>query len=287
MTTETNFVPLSYVLNQVSSTIPPEYYSESDVIEWASIAMGKIRAHVPKESCVVYREVTDHKTYLPKGVIQIQQIAYRLVEPEITDEDILRLQESLNTSENFTLSLLQGTFFQGYRPLRLSTSPFAMAIHCENCGTLNTEAEHNYTVSPNGCITTSFRNGWICIAYTRYPKDENGEFLIPNDEDYLDAIRVYIMRRHWESRYNLKEEGADFRYKDYSAQWNHMMKKATGNMNLPGIDDLENLRQNRNRLLPKERHYYNFFGLMSQEPRLHMGGLQQEFIIGRAYNNFR
>ena len=291
MTTETNFVPISTVLDQVSSTIPAEYWNEAEAIEWAAIAMGKIRAFVPQEVAVVYRHVQDHKTYVPKGLRKIYQIAYRLEEPELTDEDVVNLQEDLHVSERYVFNLLNANwmstgFFNGYRPLRLSPSPFANAITCENCGVLNAQTEHNFTVSPNGCITTSFREGWICIAYTRYPKNSDGEFLVPQDEDYLDAMRAYIMYRHWEQRWNTKEEGSDARLQFYMQKWNHMQKKAKGNMNLPGIDDLENMRQTRNRLLPKETHYYNFFGMMSQQPQLHMGGLQQEFVIGRAYNNF-
>jgi hypothetical protein len=277
------YVPLSAVLNDLR--IPSEYYNESDALEWAAIAMGKIKAHVIKEHAVTYLHVQNHKAVLPKGLLRIDMIAYRLEEPGITEEEIIQYQNSLRTSESLTFQLLSGKFFNGYRPLRLATSPFAAAIVCEDCGSLNVQGEHTYSITPNGCITTSFKEGFVCVAYTRYPKSKEGEFMIPADEDYLDAIANYIMFRHWEVRWNAMEDGARERFEYYRQKWSHLQRKATGAINMPNIDILENIRQNRNRLVPKERHYYNFFGLMSQEPRLHMGGINQEFIIGRAYNN--
>jgi hypothetical protein len=162
------YVPLSAVLNDLR--IPSEYYNESDALEWAAIAMGKIKAQVIKEHAVTYLIVKNHKAVLPKGLLRIDMIAYRLEEPAVTEQDIIEYQNSLRTSESYTARLLQGTFFNGYRPLRLATSPFASAIVCEDCGSLNVQGEHSYSITPNGCITTSFKEGFVCVAYTRYPK---------------------------------------------------------------------------------------------------------------------
>lgn len=98
--------------------------------------------------------------------------------------------------------------------------------------------------------------------------DCDGNFLIPDSEYYKQALRAYIMMRIWEYRMNMKEEGADKLHMNYSNQWSLMKAKATAEVNLPSLDELENIRNIQTRLVPRYRRYFSFFGNLGKEENL-------------------
>ena len=143
------------------------------------------------------------------------------------------------------------------------------------------------TVHPNGTMTTSFKNGFVAIAYLQYPLDEEGNFLVPDDADMIDALTTYCMLRIWEKRWNMMEEGADSRMKWYSEKWKVLRPGVYGKFTLPSIDNLENIRTMRNRLIPVERQFSNFFGLLNVEESQRMGGVRENDSVGYYYNYYR
>jgi len=270
------WIPLQSVLDTLGDTISGEFWSERTVLEHAARAMEMIGARVQYQTDVKVLQVSNHKALLPKGLVQINQIAYKF-NGSLTAEDEFDIKKALGIDnepymQNSTL-WMHSTWLQSpwnrdenkWKPLRLSTNTFALAIHQDNCVNFTAKCEHSYTVSTDGTITTSFKDGYIYISYLRYPMDCDGNFLIPDHEYYKEALRCYIMMRLWEYRMNMKEEGAGQLYLQYRDQWGLIKAKATAVINAPDLDEMENIRNIYNRIVPKYRQYYSFFGNLGKE----------------------
>lgn len=88
-------------------------------------------------------------------------------------------------------------------------TPFTNQIRCKNCADpmLSTCSE-TYDILPSNQIRTSTEDCDVCIDYLRFAADEDGDFLIPDDEKLHRCLASYVMWKHWESRANRLEQGA-------------------------------------------------------------------------------
>lgn len=273
----TKWIPISSVLDSLQDTLASVHWSELTVLENCARAMDMIGAKVQYEDDVKFIKVTNHKACLPKGLIQINQIAHKR-NFLLAEKDKERINELLGIDEGDFMDdstlWLHATFFTSdyyykqWQPMRLSTNTFAKAVHCDNCINLKCESEYTYTISPDGTITTSFKDGFICISYIRHPIDCNGEFLIPDSEYYKEALRTYCMMRIWEYRLNMKEEGAQGMYLMYRDLWSLMKSKAIADIREPDLAELENIKNVQIRLVPKTRRFSGFFGNLAKEESL-------------------
>lgn len=261
------FISLDTVLSDVVSAIPAEYFNESDVKEWAFKAMRAIRSVEQFENHLTAIPVADYKATLPDDCMLIELMAYKL-DTDVVSEDALTVimnDIGIDNDTYYAGFSADGLLFSQFRPLRLSKSPFAKSVHCEDCINLQVISEHTYSVHPNGSITTSFSDGQICLAYRRLAKDCDDNYLIPDLESYITALKSFVLMRIWEYRWNMKEEGAKDYYMTYKSDWQTFAQKAKGELKTPSLDQLENIRQTRNRLIPKERDYYTGFRNRKEE----------------------
>lgn len=260
------WISLNTVLSDLAMTMPSQHWNESNAKEWAFQAVRKIGCVEQYDKDIDVVTITDYKGELPSDYYRLQLLAYKLDTDELTSTELAEIEQDLNHDNDLYYTGFNGTstFFSAYRPLRLAKSPFAISVHCTDCTNLYAVSEHTYTVHPNGTITTSFQNGTVCVAYLKYAKDCD-TYLIPDDQDYIDALRSYIMMRIWEYRMNTKEEGSSELFMYYSNKWQVMRRSLVGKLKLPSIDELENIRQQRNRLVTKERDYYRGFSHRSEE----------------------
>lgn len=262
-----NWTKLQTVLSELASTISADGWEEADALEWAFVAMRKIGAIEQYKPAISAITIESFKGCLPEDLQRLHLAVYALSEDAITDSDLDAIRRDIGLdNENYYAGFnSDGFYVTNYKPLKLATSAFALSVLCDECENLNTASEHTFTILPNMEIVTSFEEGSVCLAYYKYATDCDGNYLIPNDEDYIDALRSYIMMRYWERKWNMKEEGSDARMQYYSQRWQVLKQTALGNIKMPDVNQLENLRQTRNRLVPKERWYYRGFGNYSEE----------------------
>jgi hypothetical protein len=273
----TKWISIKSVLDTLQDTISPDFWNEQIVIEHCARAMDMIGAVVQYEDDIKFIRVSNHKACLPKGLLQINQIAYkRNFSLDASDkENINRLLGIDNEIFMQGSSLWTGTIFfnsdyyyRQWLPLHLSTNTFALSVHCDNSVNIGCKCDYEYTVSPDGTITTSFKDGIICISYKRYPLDCDGELLIPDSEYYKEALRAYTMMRIWEFRMNMKEEGAERLYMMYRDLWSLMKGKAVGDIRDPDLGEMENIKNIQIALIPKTRRFAGFFGNLNKEENL-------------------
>jgi len=61
----------------------------------------------------------------------------------------------------------------------------------------------------------------------------------------------------------MKEDGADARIKFHLDMWSTLSMKAKGDLNMPDVNELENLKNINNRLVPRSQRYNTFFTNLS------------------------
>lgn len=260
------FIKLKTVLSDLASTVDPTYWNEADVVEWSFKGMRKINAFEQYELWMSFAPVADYKASLPEDLSKLVLAAYKISGGIATDLEAIQHDLGVDNENYYSGFNESGLFLSNYRPLRLERSPFSNEVLCEECKNMTTHSEHAYRINANNTITTSFQEGSVCFAYLRYPVDCDGDYLIPDLEDYVDALRSYVLSRYWESRWNANEGGTFDKYDYYSTRWQTLCRKVKGQLKrLNILDLLENIRQMSNRLVPKERDYYTGFSNRREE----------------------
>lgn len=260
------YIKLKSVLPDLASTVSPIFWNEADVVEWAFKAMRKIDAFEQYEMYMAHAVVSSYKADLPDDLCKLVLSAYKISGDTTTDLEEIQKDLGVDNDSYYSGFNETGLFLSNYRPLRLERSPFSNQVLCDECENLATHSEHSYRVNPNMTITTSFSDGEVCFSYLRFPVDCDGDYIIPDIEDYIDAVRSYVLSRYWEARWNSGEEGAFNRFDHYSLRWQTLCQKVKGKLKRNNILDLmENIRQMSNRLVPKERDYYTGFSNRREE----------------------
>lgn len=282
-----NFVSIKSVLSSLEDTMASVHWDEGSILENAYTAVAKIGIYQQYEEDVYFTLVEDHKACLPVGIVQINQIAYKkdltLPKDEIEEyERILGIdnEEYMQNSSLAVQAFLNSKKYgDNWGIMRLATNKFANAVHCKDCVNFYATCNEEYSVHPDGTITTSFKEGYLCIAYLRMPVDEDGYIMIPDNEEYKDAIRIYLLARIWESRMNAKEEGAMGMHQYYLRRWSTAKAKAMADVRMPDLAEMENLKNVAVRLLPKFNRFAGGFGNLNSQENLSLQG----FSVGSRY----
>lgn len=272
----TPYVSIRTILYDISTMLDSKEWNEANMLEWAFRALRKNKATTVYTTKVAFRNCIDHKFPLPSDLKFLNQIAYRICTQEDLIEEVkevlgLNADEFANSSIPYSAVVnLYNAGFRRWTPLRLSSSPFASSIHCHVGIPPTPKCEHDYTVDETLTVTTSLKEGQILISYLAYPQTEDGEALIPDNADLKDAIMHYCLYRHYMSK-SLKAMGTD-QFADNQRSWHLSMyetlsAKAAGDSKLPTINQLENMKRQGNRLVPRAHQYNKFFLGLNQEEK--------------------
>jgi len=273
----TNWISIRSVLDKISQILPE--YNEMDAIENCAEAMEMIGVQAQYQLATTLLKVDKYTAKLPTGLVQINQLAYKL-NGTINDSDINEINlymglnnetsmQNSNMVKNYKIDILNSKYYKfQWQPLRLATNSFSGALHSDNCINLTAKCKEEYSVLPNGCLKTSFKEGYVLLSYYTAPMDEHGDFLIPDSEYYKQALRSYCLMRYWEMMFNMREEGARDRFILYKTEWGRMKSRAYSDVNAPGVDTLENVKDIMTTLIPRNKRYNGFFGNLNSAENL-------------------
>jgi len=266
------FTSIRAVLSSLASTFPTDVWNEADALEWAAFALQSIGVYTQLEPHIVFLTVANHRAKLPKGLVTLEQAAYK-ARRTLTEEDLASIQAEIQIpTESYYTGFLTLANRYNYRPMRKATGTFALQQACEECDEMYPVGNPEYVLLPNGCIHTSFATGDICVSYMRYPMDENGEFLIPDNPTFIRAITYYISMKIWERRMNMKEEGAYNMFNMYLDLWSALSTRVAGELMMPDIDTRQNIKDMTDRFFPSTNKYYSFFGNLNSPEQPYLGG---------------
>jgi hypothetical protein len=226
-------ISIKSVLAGLSLSVDDRYWNEAVMLEHAAKGFLQMNLESRYEAKTAIVEVVEHKATAP--------------------EDLKYIVQVLAIDNNKT-----------YR-MRASTNTFITGICVDSTLCLCNNCTYEFHLSPGGVFTTSFRTGQLNISYLAVPVDEDGDILIPDDETVKEALTHYVLYKYWLAKDLMKEEGATQRVSFHLSMWSTLSKKAL-NLNLPELSVLENIKNQRNRLVPRTRAFDGLFGgLSSQE----------------------
>lgn len=114
--------------------------------------------------------------------------------------------------------------------------------------------EHWY-YTEMGYISTSIRDTWLRIHYKGIPLDGNGLPLIPDEENYKEALYYYCRAKMIGAGYEdrqFTEDKCMTRYEQYA-------EKAIRKISYPSVDQVESRMLNLNRLWFPENYWDTFY----------------------------
>lgn len=161
---------------------------------------------------------------------------------------------------------------QCFRNVRLTTNSFFLTQdRVEQDFGINNQTPYQncrqdeYKIIKGQTIRLSFKEGQIALAYKRQCIDATtGYPLIPDTFSHKTAIAKYIAMMMAGRDMNKKREGSFGLYDRLEKDWHWYCKQATNVDLMPhGIDEYQNLYDQRTRLLPANQMYYGFFGKMN------------------------
>lgn len=158
------------------------------------------------------------------------------------------------------------TIYHRYSPVRLSNNTFFDSLVCTDKNqSLYHSCKDEYTVIRNEILRFSFKEGMVAVAYLRQVVDQvTGYPLIPDNISYTTAITKYIALMRANKDFDKGRAGARERVEKYEADW-HWYCKQAGNVDMMpyGVDDHQDLLDQRSYILPRQNRYYGFFGKLN------------------------
>ena len=255
------WIDLKSVIPLVMDVIDDNIVDESLILELSYQAMKMLQVNdvfVPK---VKFLEVKNYKACLPKDLEKLEMVLHKqLVDYKACTKDVedyyidYNNKPALLNPENMVSHLLTSNWKVMLRP----TNKFSSTYFCGKEYNFNYTCTQEYNVVPGDIIVTSFKEGIIAIAY-KSNAVLDGEFLIPDDEEYKAAIKSYVLKTIWESRYNIKEEGADNRFQFYSLDWALKKANVKGKYKMPSLEEMEQIKWERLRLVPNVEQINTFY----------------------------
>lgn len=207
-----------------------------DCVEWAAECMELIGAPQSYSQKVASIEITDGRGDLP---CDLHQIAQTRIKTE-----------------------------KGYSPMRYATDNFHAKIHCDNSKDINCSSSYTYRVSDD-CIFVDFSGGTVEMAYMAFSTDKNGWPTIPDDIKFVKAVEFYIREK---IDYKLLRAGKiqpGVYDRTLQEQLWYIGAAQTRGVMPNGVDDMENIKNNWIRLIPKINQQEDFFGTLgNQEERI-------------------
>jgi hypothetical protein len=270
----TEYVPLNVAIADVYDIIEEDHVDVGSVEKWASKAMEKVYVAETYEQKISFVEVKNYKACLPKGLRWLFQVLYK---GTLDNSDVDEITVYVDTcpecgiTQQSVASFMNSSYINVWTPAVPSTTPFTLSILCENSPQLICDTEVKYVVMPNGDIVLNMEKGYIAVAGMYFPINDNGQFLIPYDENIIDAIRLYCMSKIWESKWNNVDENtreSERRYMHYLGRWEVAAAKARGESKLPDIGGLENLKNQLMRLGPHSNTFWSAFGNLASPEHL-------------------
>ena len=219
-----NYVKINAVLPRISNAVRQED-TNLNLLSYALNAYDLIASPVHKTESPNLYTVKDHKVQLCDDVIMINMATYMQGQPSDTEceglNDCLNIssgtaQEEFNLTDstnpcagNYAIShklfLASEYYNNNFYPLKyVGTSKFVctqcVSRFCHDCN-------ETFSVDENKVLWTSFKDGTICLLESKVMKDEDGDYLIIDDEDVIQYLALYAELQHFRNRMYSHEQG--------------------------------------------------------------------------------
>lgn len=246
---------------QDSSFIP-------DFNEWIPEAMGYMRTSFVLKPVFEDVDIIFHKGQLPCDLEQLDAVEYKGK----------RLPVS-NTVKNYRTGHNLGGTTNPVTNAPLFTSVVTSTLNNDNIMYNSTIIAENSSIGQDACekqptdwygiesnyITTSFADGTVRLHYMARPSDENGLPLIPDNEDYKQAIYYYVRGMMIGAGF----EDRTLKYEECMQRYELHARRAINQISYPTPDQKEQILKTAVRFFPPTNYWENFFRTDNHEPQLY------------------
>lgn len=251
----------------------------SDIKEWIFEAVDKIGApmqYIKKESGtenIPLLKIEDNQVPIPSDLVVLDGVAYSNSEngpwvPMTTTTSLFR-EPTKGPIPN-----------EQHQPMRekLMTSQSQLYTingmkYVENKMLHDKVNRPEYFIKP-GWIVTNKDKGYVKLAYKAIAVDERGYPLIPDLSSYQEAIYWYVVMKLTFPKFMSGTLGGNSKYaQKYAAQnyfytqqqWNFYRNQAYAEAMMPTADDMENIKNEWNKLIPEMDSRDTFFKNVGKE----------------------
>ena len=189
------------------------------------------------------------------------------------DYDVAYYRPYYDLQYDYNLWSGNATARRCYVPVRLTTHSFFNSLVCSEDGTdcgykdaewsngIYNKATPEYNIIDNSILRFNFEKGIVAVSYLRNKLDERGLPMIPDDISYITAITAYITYKQMNREFYAGKEGSQTRVQKAELDWHWYAKQASNKALIPqGIDEMQNLVDQRTYLIPRRNVYHNYFG---------------------------
>jgi len=177
-----------------------------------------------------------------------------------------------------------------YEPVRLTNHSFFHTLTCQETDYDNIYNNCNweYTVREGKYLKFNFERGMVALSYLRSITDEKGYPMIPDDYTFLTAITAYITLRHMKRKMYTEAKRENITMaQSAQADWDKYVRMAVNKALSPqGIDEYENLKDQRLYLIPRRNAYQNFFGNLNRKEIKNTMHTESRNNAGRVFRRF-
>ena len=236
-----------------------------DMNEWIPEAMGYMRTRMELKYSWADIEIEFHKGKLPCGLIHIMAVehnGYRLkysntIKHYATGHDMrhnhqgAENQPSVFVSSIYTQNQAPYTGFENHiwkSDLKSFSETIKDALCCDIHPTEYYQIEMDY-------INTSMADTIVRIHYLSQPVDKDGFPLIPDNENYKEALYYYVRAKMIGCGYKdnvFSEEQLLQRFEMYAA-------RAMGQIRYPSTDVMQSRIDSMVRFIPPANYWENYF----------------------------
>ena len=161
------------------------------------------------------------------------QDRYKLVRIATTDNQGQTTYSYILKGVTFYDYLDSDYFTNCWQPLYCSDKLFTKCFMEKKSPCHTTVCDYKYSFDKCGNLLTSMPDGWIQLAYTGRPTNEDGDYLIPDDMDYIKVLKDGVIMHYYEERRLDQKQGAVNNHREYENKFYNGVAFLRGRSMLP------------------------------------------------------
>lgn len=144
------------------------------------------------------------------------------------------LEESCSNINVDYSNYMQTSFMNNcWKPLYTSDRLFTYCYLDKKSPCTTSQCDYRFSFDKCGHILTSMPNGWLKIAYVGRPTTPEGDYLIPDDMEYMKVLKDGVIMLYYEERRLDQREGAINNHREYEEKFYKGIAALRGSSLLP------------------------------------------------------
>ena len=262
---KTNWISVNTIISDLYLTIPSDAFNEFDLKEILYNGATNLVTYKWYEHEVCIVPVVNHKAVLPRDIKSLEFAMYKKESPDKLQEQIITITARLDSSPDapYQSALMNGdALVVGKKLISELTSCSSCMSNWQFLGmsysTLSMLSSSSCSDSPSRCkcsetftmnyacnsITTSFESGLVMFAYKTFAKDDEGNMVIPDIPEVINALKTYVKMLYWEKKDFEGEQGAFNKLQTLKREWELVSANAKMRQMMPLEEDYIKVAKN-------------------------------------------